>query len=52
MVYIAEVVNGQFRDDFTAPLVVPARADIDIRCIADGNNTAFGATYQIVLIDN
>ena len=52
LVYIAEVVNGQYRDEFTAPLVIPAKADIDIRCVADANNTAFGATYQIVLIDN
>ena len=52
MAYIAEVVNGQYRDDFAAPIVVPAKADIDVRCMADSNNSVFSATYQMVLIDN
>ena len=52
MAYIAEIVNGQYRDDFTAPLEVPAKADIDVRCLADSNGSVFSATYEIVLIDN
>ena len=50
--YIAEVVNGQYRDDFPAPLKVPEKADIDVRCLADSNGSVFSATYAIVLIDN
>lgn len=52
LAYIAEVVNGQYRDDFTAPLRVPEKADIDVRCLADANSTHFSATYELILIDN
>lgn len=52
MAYIAEVVNGQYRDDFPAPMKVLEKSDIDVRCLADANNTLFSATYSIVLIDN
>ncbi len=52
MAYIAEVVNGQYRDDFPAPMVVPEKADIDVRCLADANNTLFSATYSMILINN
>ena len=52
MAYIAEVVNGQYRDDFPAPMKILEKSDIDVRCLADANNTVFSATYSIVLIDN
>jgi len=35
----AEVVNGLYRADFTIPLAVPEKTDIDVRILADGNGT-------------
>lgn len=52
LAYIAEVVNGQYRDDFPTPMKITEKSDIDVRCLADANNTLFSATYSIVLIDN
>jgi len=50
--YIAEVVNGQFRNDFTIPLAVPEKTDIDVRIVADGNGTQGTCNWQMILIPN
>ena len=48
----AEVVNGYYRNDFTVPMVVPEKSDIDVQVIADANNTIATCNYQILLIQN
>ena len=50
--FVAEVVNGYYRNDFTIPLKVPEKADIDVRVVADANNTVASANYQMILIPN
>ena len=50
--YIAEVVNGQFRDEFSVPLAVPQKTDIDVRMVADGNGTQATCAWQMVMIPN
>jgi hypothetical protein len=50
--FMAEVVNGQYRNDFTIPLALPEKTDIDVRIIADGNNTQATCNWQMILIPN
>ena len=50
--FTAEVVNGQYRNDFTVPLPVPEKSDIDVRIIADGNGTQATCNWQMILIAN
>ena len=50
--FIAEVVNGYYRNDFTVPMVIPEKSDIDVQITADGNGTQATVNYQILLIDN
>jgi hypothetical protein len=50
--YIAECVNGQFRDEFIVPLRVPQHSDIDIRVLPDGNATSATVAWQMILIPN
>lgn len=50
--FMAEVVNGQYRNDFTVPLPVPAKADIDVRIVVDGNGTDATVNWQMILIPN
>lgn len=50
--FIAEVVNGQYRNNFTVPLAVPERTDIDVRIVADGNGTQATCNWQMILIPN
>lgn len=50
--FMAEVVNGYYRNDFTIPMVVPEKSDIDVQITADGNGTQATCNYQILLIQN
>ena len=50
--FMAEVVNGYYRNDFTVPMVIPEKSDIDVQITADGNGTAATCNYQILLIQN
>ena len=50
--FIAEVVNGYYRSDFTVPLVVTEKSDIDVQVTADGNGTKATCNYGILLIQN
>lgn len=52
IVFAAEVVNGYYRNDFTVPLPVPEKTDIDVRMIPDGNNTTASCNYQMILVPN
>jgi hypothetical protein len=50
--FIAEVVNGYYRNDFNVPMKITEKSDIDIRVIADANNTIASCNYQMILIQN
>lgn len=50
--FISEVVNGYYRNDFTIPLKITEKSDIDVRVIADGNNTKVSCNYQMIVIKN
>ena len=50
--FTAEVVNGYYRNDFTVPMVVTEKSDIDVQITADGNGTIATCNYQILLIQN
>jgi hypothetical protein len=50
--YIAEVVNGHFRNDFAIPLAVPEKTDIDVRILVDGNGTQATCDWQMIMIPN
>ena len=50
--FIAEVVNGYYRNDFVIPMRVPEKSDIDVQIIADGNGTQVTCNYEILLIQN
>ena len=50
--FTSEVVNGYYRNDFTIPLQLPQKTDIDVRCYADSTGTVFTCNYQLVLIAN
>lgn len=44
--------GGQYLYDFSAPIVIPEKSDIDVRLTARQNNTVVTASYDIILIDN
>ncbi len=50
--FIAEVVNGYYRNDFTVPMAVPEKSDIDVQVTADANNTIATCNYGILLVQN
>lgn len=50
--FVAEVVNGYYRNDFTIPMVITEKSDIDVQITADANNTAATCNYGILLIQN
>ena len=50
--FMAEVVNGYYRNDFTIPMMVPEKSDIDVQIVADGNGTQVTCNYQLLLVDN
>lgn len=50
--FIAEVVNGYYRNDFTVPMRITEKSDIDVRVLADANNTIASCNYQMILIPN
>lgn len=52
LAFVAEVVNGYYRNDFTIPLKVLEKTDIDVRIVADANNTVASCNYQLILIPN
>lgn len=49
---VSEVVNGHYRNDFTVPLGIPERTDIDVRITADGNGTQATCSWQMIMIPN
>jgi hypothetical protein len=50
--FTAEVVNGYYRNDFTIPMVLPEKTDVDVQITADGNGTQATCNWQILLIQN
>ena len=50
--FVAEVVNGYYRNDFTIPMVITEKSDIDVQITADANNTTATCNYGILLIQN
>ena len=50
--HISEVVNGFYRYDFTAPMKITEKSDIDVRGLADGNGTQMSCNYDLILVDN
>ena len=50
--FTAEVVNGYYRNDFTIPMVLPEKTDVDVQITADGNATQATCNWQILLIQN
>jgi hypothetical protein len=48
----AEVVNGYYRNDFTIPMIMPEKTDIDVQITADANNTIATCNYEMILIEN
>jgi hypothetical protein len=52
LAFIAEVVNGVYRNDFKIPFAIPQKTDIDIRIVPDGNSTEATCNYQMIMIPN
>lgn len=52
LAFVAEVVNGYYRNDFKIPLAITEKSDIDVRILADANNTVASCNYQLILIPN
>jgi hypothetical protein len=50
--FVAEVVNGFYRNDFKVPMRINEKSDIDVQLKADGNNTQASCNYQMILIPN
>lgn len=50
--FMAQVSNGYYRNDFTVPLAVPAKADIDVRILTDATGATVSSNYQLILIPN
>ena len=50
--FMAEVVNGYYRNDFTIPMKLTEKSDVDVQLIADGNNTQVTCNWQMILIPN
>lgn len=50
--FIAQVSNGYYRNDFTVPLAVPAKADIDVRILTDATGSTVSSNYQLILVPN
>lgn len=50
--FMAEVVNGYYRNDFTIPMKITEKSDIDVQLVADGNNTQVTCNWQMILIPN
>jgi len=50
--FMAEVVNGYYRNDFTVPMKLTEKSDIDVQLVADGNNTQVTCNWQMILIPN
>lgn len=50
--FMSEVVNGYYRNDFTIPMVLTEKTDVDVQILADGNNTQATCNWQIILIPN
>jgi hypothetical protein len=49
--FIAVAGNGYYRNDFKVPLVLPAKADVDVRVLCD-SASAVSANWQMILIQN
>jgi hypothetical protein len=52
LAFIAEVVNGVYRNDFKVPFAIPQKTDIDVRIVPDGNSTEATCNYQMIMIPN
>lgn len=50
--FMAQVSNGYYRNDFTVPLPVPAKADVDVRILTDSTGATVSSNYQLILIPN
>ena len=50
--FIAQISNGYYRNDFTVPLPIPAKADIDVRILTDATGASVSSNYQMILIPN
>ena len=50
--FIAQISNGYYRNDFTVPLVIPSKADVDVRITTDATGATVSANYQMILIPN
>ena len=51
--FIAEVAGGNpYRNDFTVPMKLTEKSDVDVRVTVDTSNTKVSANWQIILIPN
>ena len=51
--FIAEVAGGNpYRNDFTVPMKLTEKSDVDVRVTVDTSNTKATANWQIILIPN
>lgn len=44
--------GGQYTYEFSFPMVIPEKSDIDVRVITRSNNGRYTAAYDLLLIDN
>jgi hypothetical protein len=52
LAHIAEAYQSFYRYDFTIPIPLPEKTDIDVRALAYVDNTRVSCNFDIVLIDN
>lgn len=52
MAHIAEVYESFYRYDFTVPIPLPEKTDIDVRAQAYNDNARVSCNFDIILIDN
>ena len=50
--FIAQVSNGYYRNDFTVPLPVTEKSDIDVRILTDSSGAEVSSNYQMIIIPN
>ena len=50
--FIAQISNGYYRNDFTVPLAVTEKSDIDVRITTDATGATVTANYQLLVIPN
>ena len=52
LAHIAEIYESYYRYDFTIPIALPEKTDIDVRALAYVDNTRVTCNFDIILIDN